>query len=246
MDSPARLPGSSAPAALKDLVGSQFSSVYGCDRFSATVLTNRFGYIIEQMVSRILTTALSRVIRTGSDFAVALLGPPEMAYPMVSVSKIIPLFLGSLPDGIRIAFEEYGVETLRPGDVLILNDYYRIGTHCNDVCFLRPIFDGADMIAALAVRAHLTDMGGIAAGGFQLSKRTTFEDGLRLPPILLFSEGKIVAPVMKLLLDNIRFGSQTYADILSIKSALDLGERLVFDTIAKYGRPVFHGAVRYA
>src|ERR1700679_3849476 len=89
-------------------------------------------------------------------------------------------------------------------------------------------------------------MGGIAAGGFQLSKRTTFEDGLRLPPMLLFSEGKIVPPIMRLLFDNIRFGSQTYPDIMSIKSSLDLGERLVFDTIAKYGRAVFQGAVRYA
>src|SRR4051812_6218030 len=159
-----------ASAPLKELTGSQFKAIYGCDRFSATVLTNRFGYIIEQMVSRILTTALSRIIRTGSDFAVALLGPPEMSYPMVSVSNIIPLFLGSLPDGIRIAFEEYGVANLSPGDVLIVNDYYRVGTHCNDVCFIRPIFDGATMIAALAVRAHLIDMGGIAAGGFQLSK----------------------------------------------------------------------------
>jgi N-methylhydantoinase B len=235
----------SGPTALRNLTGAEFTAFYGCDRFSATVLSNRFGYIIEQMVSRILTTALSRIIRIGSDFAVALLGPPEMSYPMISVSNIVPLFVGSLPDGVRISFEEYGIEKLRPGDVLMVNDYFRVGTHCNDVCFLRPIFDGNSLIAVLAVRAHLIDMGGIAPGGFQLGKRNIFEDGLRLPPLLLFSEGKIVPSIMKLLFDNIRFSAQTYPDILSIKSSLDLGERLVLDSVQKYGHPAFMGTARY-
>lgn len=231
---------------LRDLAGEVFEQRYDCDRFTATVLTNRFGFIIDQLVSRVLTTAFSRIIRTGSDFAVELLGPPELDYPMVAVSNIIPIFLGSLPDAVRISFEEYGADRLGPGDVLICNDYYRAGTHANDVAFMRPIFHDRKLIAVMTIRAHMMDMGGIAPGGFRLSKRTTYEDGLRLPPILLYRGGEIEKPVMKLIFANTRFGATIFPDIQSIKASLDLGEKLVLDSIARYGAPAFLGAIRYA
>ena len=49
---------------------------YGCDRFTATVLANRFGYIVEHICGRVLTAAFSPILRDFYDFAATLAGPP--------------------------------------------------------------------------------------------------------------------------------------------------------------------------
>ncbi|MGE0387495.1 MAG: hydantoinase B/oxoprolinase family protein [Gammaproteobacteria bacterium] len=247
IDSTRRTPAQSVPAArLRDLAGRAFEERYDCDRFTATVLTNRFGFIIEHLVSRILTTAFSAIVRTGSDFAVCLLGPPELRFPMVAVSNTIPVFTGSLPDAVRISLEEYGLDKLRPSDVIAVNDYYRVGTHLNDTCFIRPIFHQGKIIAVITIRAHMMDMGGTTAGGFRLTKQTTFEDGLRLPPTLLFSQGEPVASAFRLIFTNTRFGPMVFPDIQSIRSSLVMADDHVQETIGRYGAAAFLGAVRYA
>lgn len=241
-----RGPGAASAPRLRDLVGSAFEQRYDCDRFTATVLTNRFGFIIEHLVSRILTTAFSPIVRTGSDFAVCLLGSPEEGYPMVALSNTIPVFTGSLSDAVRISLEEYGLDKLRPGDVIAVNDYYRVGTHANDTCFIRPIFHDGRIISVITIRAHMADMGGVTAGGFGLTKHNVYEDGLRLPPILLFSQGEPVTSTFALIFANTRFGSIIFPDIQSIKASLAMADDLIQESIAKYGVPTLHGAIRYA
>ena len=48
--------------AIRDLSAVEFEQRYGCDRFTATVLTNRFGYVVEHMCARLLTSAFSPML----------------------------------------------------------------------------------------------------------------------------------------------------------------------------------------
>ena len=80
---------------------------------------------------------------------------------MPAVSATLPYFVGSQPDGVRLCFEEYGLDELAPGDVMIFNDPYRQGTHLNDTSFIRPMFHEGQLVGALALRCHLLDMGGV-------------------------------------------------------------------------------------
>src|SRR5262245_6245028 len=122
---------------LRDLSDEEFEATYACDPFTASVLANRFRYIIEHVCSQLLTNAFSPIIREATDFAATLSGPPELGWMMPSVSQTLPIFFGAIPDAVPITIEEYGVEALRAGDVVIANDPYRTGTHVNDVCFIR-------------------------------------------------------------------------------------------------------------
>ena len=49
-----------------------------------------------------------------------------------------------------------------------------------------------------------------------------------------------------LIFDNVRFGEILAPDMLSIVAELDLGERLLGETIERYGVPAVHGAMTYA
>ena len=134
-------------ARLRDLDGEQFEARYGCDRFTATVLTNRCRYVAAHMANQVRSHAFSPVIRDGSDLCAMVSGPAELGYAMAAVSETMPLFYGSIPDAVRIVIEEYGADDLEPGDVLIVNDYYRVGTHLNDACLMRPVFHDGRIVA---------------------------------------------------------------------------------------------------
>lgn len=231
---------------LRDLGDDEFAERYDCDRFTAAVLASRFRYIIEHVSNQLIAYAFSPVIRESGDMSATLTGPPSTGHAMAAVSQTIPLFFGSMPEAVRISLDEHGIDELVPGDVIIVNDPYRVGTHLNDVCFIRPVFHQGAMIGAITIRAHMLDWGGRTMGGFEVTKQDLYEDGLVLPPTLLFHAGKPVRSTFNLILDNTRFGAIVLPDIQTIGTSLELGERLLLETVEKYGVAAYVGGIRYA
>ena len=66
--------------------------------------------------------------------------------------------------------------------------------------------------------------GGLRPGGFDVTKADVYEDGLVIPPMLLFDGGKPVRSLFALLMANTRFSELIAPDIHSIQAALELGE----------------------
>ena len=61
---------------LRDLDEPAFHARYGCDRFEATLLGNRFEYVLEHVCQRLLACAFSPLLRDFYDFAATITGPP--------------------------------------------------------------------------------------------------------------------------------------------------------------------------
>jgi N-methylhydantoinase B len=234
------------PKSLRDLDTDAFSARYGTDRFTATLMANRFRYVVRHMCAHLLHTAFSPILRDTFDFATTVSGPAELNYPMCAVSNSLLLFSGTMGDAVRNAVEEFGPENLAPGDVLMVNDPYRVGNHVNDLSAIRPVFHGGRLVSFLVMRAHQFDMGGITPGGFSGSKRNVYESGLVIPPTLLYRNDKPVKSAYHLILDNARFGAMLLPDLKSLYQGLLIGERLLTETIARYGVDAFWGGMRYA
>jgi N-methylhydantoinase B len=231
---------------LRELSAHDFADRYGCDRFVASVLSSRFAYIIQHMSAKLQTNSFSPILRDSTDFAITISGPPELGWAMPAVSQTVPLFYGPVPDGVRVIMEEIGVENLCPGDVYIANDSYRVGTHVNDVTFVKPMFHGDKFVGVLDITAHQLDFGGKIMGGFDYSKTTLYEDGLVLPPIPLYQGGEPVKSTFSLIEANTRLADLVLPDIQTINRCLEMGERFISESIDKYGLPVYFGAIRYA
>lgn len=237
---------STAPPRLRDLTEEDFLAGYSCDRFTASVITNRLRYVVEHMSTGFLREAFSPIIRDWYDFACTISGPPEQDYPMSVVSNSLVVFLGTMADAVRNTVEEFGPENLSPGDVLICNDPYRAGTHVNDVCFIYPVFVEDRIVSFVNLRAHQLDIGGTVPGGFSGTKTNVYENGLVIPPVLLWAKGKPVRSTFSLIFDNSRFGGLLLPDFMSIHQQLQLGERLVQENIARYGLEAYLGTLKYA
>ncbi|WP_025778242.1 hydantoinase B/oxoprolinase family protein [Brevibacterium sp. VCM10] len=231
---------------IRDLDDGEFHSRYGSDRFTASVLLNRLDYIVEHMSTGFMREAFSPIIRDWYDFACTISGPPEKDYPMAVVSNSLMVFLGTMGDAVRNTVEEYGPENLKPGDVLICNDPYRGGRHVNDVAFIYPVFHEERIVSFVNLCAHQLDMGGTVPGGFSATKANVYENGLVLPPMLLWSQGEPVRSTFSLIFDNTRWGGMLLPDFKSILEQLKLGERLVRGNIDRYGIEAHLGVLDYA
>ncbi|MGE0483852.1 MAG: hydantoinase B/oxoprolinase family protein [Gammaproteobacteria bacterium] len=233
------------PARLRDWSEAEFFDTYHCDRFTAMVLSNRLRYTVQHMSTGLMFSAFSPIIRDWYDFAITVSGPPDMDYPMPAVSSSLLVFIGTMEDAVRNAVEEYGVERLKPGDVLVCNDPYRVGTHVNDTCFIRPVFVDGRALGFVTVRAHQLDMGGVVPGGFSAGKANVYENGLVLGPMLLFEHDRPVRSTFSLVYDNTRFAPVLHADFMTMVEQLKLGERLLVESIERYGEAAYRGTVAY-
>ncbi|MEU4667355.1 hydantoinase B/oxoprolinase family protein [Amycolatopsis sp. NPDC023774] len=231
---------------LKDLDDAQFAELYGSDRFTASVLSSRMRYIVQHMCTGLLNNAFSLILRDWYDFAATISGPPEQNYPMSSVSNSLAMFLGTMSEAVRNTIEEYGPENLEPGDVIICNDPYRAGNHVNDICFIRPVFHDGKLISLVTLRAHQLDMGGVIPAGFSGTKRNVYENGLVIAPMQLYKNDKPVKSAFNLIFDNARYCALLLPDIKTIYQNLLLGEKLINESVERYGVDAYLGAIRYS
>jgi N-methylhydantoinase B len=230
---------------VRELDPEQFRARFGCDRFTATIIANRFRYVVEHMCADLLTSAFSPIIRDWYDFAATLCGPPSLGYPTPAVSNSLVVFIGTMADSVRNTIEEYGPERLEPGDVIVGNDPYRTGTHVNDLLLVRPVFHEGRIITFVNITAHQLDMGGPVPGGFSGTKRNVFENGLVLSPRALFRAGEPVRETWALIFDNVRFVDLLFPDMKLICADLELGERLLLESAERYGGEAILGAMEY-
>lgn len=231
---------------LKELTEEQFRDAYGADRFTASVLSSRMRYIVQHMCTDLLNNAFSMILRDWYDFAATITGPREHNYPMGAVSNSLVLFLGTMAEAVRNTVEEYGPAEVREGDVIIANDPYRTGNHVNDICFIRPVFHDGEVVSYVTLRAHQLDMGGIVPAGFSATKRNVYENGLVISPTLLYRGDKPVQSSFNLIFDNARMAALLLPDIKTIYQNLLLGERLIKESIQRYGLDAYLGAIQYS
>jgi N-methylhydantoinase B len=231
---------------LRDLGDAAFAARYSCDRLTATILGNRFRYVNTHMAAKLRANAFSIVIRDMDDFCTTIQGPPELDWAMPAASLTNPVHWGPVTDAVRVVLEEIGLDTLRPGDVVVANDSYRTGKHLNDTSFMRPLFHDGRLVGALHVTAHQLDLGSRVPGGFDLTAQSIWEDGLVLTPMLLYSEGRPVRSTFNLVAANTRAPQVILSDLQVINSTLDLGEQLLLESIERYGLDAYLGSIRYA
>jgi N-methylhydantoinase B len=160
---------------------------------------------------------------------------------IVQGARGLPLFIGVMQATVGAVIARAG--TLRPGDVVIVNDPYLGGTHLMDVRLVAPFFHEGRLWAWLANSAHWADIGGSVAGGFSSDTTEVHQEGLRLPPIRICREGEIDHDLLALILANCRVPDERIGDLKAQLGALKVGERRLRALIERYGAPTVEAVI---
>ncbi len=191
-----------------------------------------FMSVAEEMGTVLARTAYSPNIKERRDFSCAVFtADGELA----AQAAHIPVHLGAMPMSVQAAMKAF--PGMRRGDVVILNDPYRGGTHLPDITTVSPVRPNGSgrPLFYLATRAHHADIGGGTPGSFPLAGDLHGE-GLCIPPMLLQEQGRINRTLLDIIHANVRTPEERDGDLRGQLAAHTAGEQRLLDLIRRHGR----------
>src|SRR5271169_4924029 len=186
--------------------------------------------IAEEMGVVLRKTSYSANIKERRDYSCAVY---DAQGETVAMGDHMPVHLGAMPLSVRAVMDTFD---LGPGDVALVNDPFRGGTHLPDITAVAPVFVKKSKRPAfyLANRAHHSDVGGMSPGSMPLA-REIYQAGLRIPPVLLVRGGKIDRELLGLILANVRTPVEREGDLMAQLASLTRGAERLHALTAKYG-----------
>jgi len=211
------------------------------DAAELEIVKSLYHSVAEEMGAALRRSAFSPNIKERRDYSCAVFDDKGRA---VAMGDHMPVHLGSMPMSVAAAIEALPLE---PGDIAMLNDPYAGGTHLPDITLVMPVFADAATavrdrryklkpIFYVANRAHHSDIGGAQPASMGLSEEI-YQEGFRIPPVLLARGGTIQRDVLALLLSNVRTPREREGDLTAQVAACRLGERRLLEVLGKYGVP---------
>lgn len=205
------------------------------DPIRLEVYKHLFASVAEEMGVVLRKSAYSPNIKERRDYSCALF---DAQGAMISQAAHIPVHLGSMPlsvlETLRVFHDS---QALEPGDMVILNDPYRGGTHLPDITLVAPVFENESStvpVGFVANRAHHADVGGMQPGSMPVASEI-FQEGLIIPPIKLISRGQINPAVLELILANVRTPMERRGDLFAQIASNRRGIDRLLEMTRRYG-----------
>jgi len=142
---------------------------------------------------------------------------------------------GSFEVSVLELVKDIPIATMKPGDVYLFSDPYRCGSHVNDTRMIRPIFFKDEVLAFATTVIHWPDIGGPCPGTFNPHADSCYAEGLRIPPIKLYEDNKMIMPLWNFIAHNIRGSVERVGDVTAQFEAGLLIEKRVKELAEKYG-----------
>ncbi|MEU7748780.1 hydantoinase B/oxoprolinase family protein [Nonomuraea sp. NPDC049158] len=203
------------------------------DVLTAEVLRNALVVAAEEASIVVVRSAYSTFIVEGSDASAAVLDARGrlIAHSMATTLMNSMALKVALPELVR----DVPLEMMRPGDVYVLNDAYRGGVHTNDLLVYRPVFVGDRPVYFAATMIHVSDLGGLSAGGMAPLATDIFLEGLQLPPVRLATAAGLEPAVEAILRANSRTPDKVMGDVRALVAGTAVAAARVGALVAEYG-----------
>jgi N-methylhydantoinase B len=186
-------------------------------------------------------TAYSEQAREGQDFSVAVF---DAEGRMVAQGPYSPGHMGAMSAAVRNALAAHPVETLRPGDAILLNDPLLGSGHFPDFFITQPAFHDGRLIGFAVNIVHHTDVGGSRPGSQGVEGIFDyFQEGLRIPPTKVWTEYQEQEGVVGIIAANTRTPDKVLGDLRAQRSALRVGELRLVELVERYGHATLAAAM---
>jgi len=203
------------------------------DPIKLEIFKHMFAAIPEEMGAVLQKSSYSPNIKERRDFSCALF---DAQGNMIAQAAHIPVHLGAMPLSVQQAIQTLPLDA---GDVMIINDPYRGGTHLPDITLVSPVYVDGTLFGFAANRAHHADVGGMTPGSMPIA-RELYQEGLILPPVKLVEAGQINRGVWEIILANVRTPGERAGDLQAQLAANQRGVQRLLDLVSRYGTEELH------
>jgi len=196
------------------------------------VISGWLQQIVDEMDVVVCLSAFSPVISEGYDRASCLF--TEKGKLIVQGRTGLPIFIATMQDALEVQWKAFQGE-FSEGDVILLNDPYYGGTHLQDVKVFKPCFRKGKLAYWLGSTGHWPDIGGPTAGSFNPNAVSVLQEGVRIPPVKVYKNGKMNEDLVALLLANVRVSDERLGDLQAQVGCLNIGEERLNALLDKWG-----------
>ena len=210
------------------------------DPFQLEVLRHALTGIAEEMSFVVMRAARSPLLREAGDLSSAL---TDARGELIAQGRDIPVHLGVMSFTVGAFLQRVPPEKLRPGDVWFTNLPELGGNHLPDVKAIRPIFSEDRLIGFAVSLAHWADIGGGWPGSYVANATESFQEGLRLPPLRLFTADGPDAEKISVIMENVRGPAEREGDMLAQMAATRTAEQRLLALCREHGTATIEGAM---
>jgi N-methylhydantoinase B len=197
--------------------------------YTLEILWNRLLSIAEEQAQVLMRTAFSTIVREAGDLSAAIF---DRRGRMVAQARTgTPGHINTMASGMRFFIEEFPLDTIAPGDVLISNDPYKLAGQLNDMCVVTPVFHRDRAVGFFASCCHMVDIGGV---GLTADAREVYEEGLHVPFSKFHIAGAENRDVARFIRSNVRAPDEVIGDIYAQLSAGEVGAHRLRQLLAEF------------
>ena len=205
------------------------------DPVTLAILKGRLEQIADEMDATLFRSAFNPIIAEAHDASHGIYDAIT-GETLVQGKSGLPIFVGVMAFAVKAVIEKVARDgNLNDGDVFIFNDPYEGGTHLSDFRLVKPIYRNGTVFCYLASVGHWHDVGGNVPGNYNPEATESFQEGMLIPPVKLFSAGVLNTDIVDILSSNSRLPNSLYGDLNGQINALDLGHQRLNDLLDQYG-----------
>jgi len=208
------------------------------DVLTFELIKNSLSEIADEMMSTLVRTGRSVNTTQALDCSAGL---TDAEGQLLAQALALPGHMGTFPAVMKVVLEKYGSDVC-PGDVYISNDPYSVGLHLPDIVVVRPLFIAGTLIGFALAVVHHVDIGGIAAGGMPTYATEVYAEGLRIPLVRLYHQGRLNETLIEIIRSNVRVPNLVVGDLMGQVAACHVGRQRIEALVRQYGVATFNAA----
>jgi N-methylhydantoinase B len=193
------------------------------------VMWNRLIAVVEEQAEVMIRTAFSTTVREAGDLSAGVfdLKGRMMAQAVTGT----PGHVNAMSESVGHFLKKFPIETMSAGDHYITNDPWLGTGHLHDLTVVTPVFRRGAIIGLLANTAHVTDIGGLGMGP---EARSVYEEGLYIPILRCFEQGRANDTFFDILRMGTRLPVELEGDVYSLCACNDTGARRLVEMLDEF------------
>ena len=193
------------------------------------IMWNRLIAVVEEQAQVMIRTAFSTTVREAGDLSAGIF---DMHGRMMAQAVTgTPGHVNSMMESVGHFLQKFPAASMKEGDHYITNDPWLGTGHLHDLTVVTPAFRKGKIVGLFANTAHVIDIGGLGMGP---EGRSVFEEGLYIPIVKCFDQGK----PNETFFDFIRWGSrlpvELEGDVYSLCACNDAAARRLVEMMDEF------------
>lgn len=183
------------------------------DPIMVEIFRTRVEAICVEAGAAIENTAISPIVTETKDYAVTLMHADGT---FLGGSAAVSGQFGVAMHAVSGTLARHR-DSIADGDVFVANDPHSDGGfHPQDVVVQRPVYLDGQLLAWVAISAHMLDMGGMVPGSSCTQATECYQEALRFPSVRLFRQGVECEDMWEVLRTNLRSFDMIEMDMRSL------------------------------